>query len=229
MPKSRRRGQDELCLHPLHDTRGGAIRRPAHMQPVCVQQTHVHTGPRPGHGCSGRGRPKNTDLRSSSIINCTSSVGADTTHKKARVAAKAPSQWIIRSRRSAAAQQQHSFFQMMSRSLPVWNKMARSEEATSKNYVCGRTGLGRDKTGQCAFWARLHFFVSPGLFCLKGTIKHSEARHFRRSGSRPGAHLSTLGRHTASSHAHTPKYSKCSDNHAQVVLCSHGSPCCHAF
>ena len=41
---------------------------------------------------------------------------------------------------------QHSCFKLMS--LLAWHRRAsRSKEATSKNYICGRTGLGQGKMG----------------------------------------------------------------------------------
>ena len=46
------------------------------------------------------------------------------------------------------------------------------------------------------------FWTKSRAVPFKKDGESSEARHFRHSGSRPGAHLSTLSRHAARSHAH---------------------------
>ena len=77
------------------------------------------------------------------------------------------------------------------------------------------SGVGETPNAAFAGFGPSRIFVSPGPFFLKRAAEHSETRHFRHSGSRPGAHLSARGRHTASSQ-HTPKCS-----HAPAaVLCS---------
>ena len=132
VPKSRRCGQGKLCLPPLHGTPGGAVE-----QPTPDARTHEGTcmqgqcqGTECQHLCClGQGRRRNTDLRSSCIITCTSALRRRVSRQRQRVR-------IIASISASRG-----------RLCRLERKTARSEEAPSRNCIRGRTGLGQDKTG----------------------------------------------------------------------------------
>ena len=73
---------------PLHGTRGGAVERPA--PSACAHGGARMQGQCQGAECQhqfrlGQGRPRNTDLRGSCIINCTSVLRSRASRQRRRV------------------------------------------------------------------------------------------------------------------------------------------------